>query len=209
MRMHLLFPLFFAAAFLAACATTGSKASATAESQMKEADRALDRACRDHDAQAFGTLVCSDAIFGGKTFAVGRAEVLQRWAPLIAGQGTSLTWAPEKAGASPTGDLGWTVGDFRFQAGDGPVEEGQYVTVWRREGGRYCVSMDTNLPKADALSNVARQEPQKTERSEDLVAETGWLEGEAGTWLEIRRCPSPDACRVEVLSVVEAPRKEP
>ncbi|HEY3449745.1 MAG TPA: nuclear transport factor 2 family protein [Myxococcales bacterium] len=212
MRLPIL-PLLLWIPALAACATLGSgSGAASVEAELKETDVSFDRATQSHDTEGVGRLLCADALFGGRKLAAGREEALSRWAPFIAGGEVKLTWVPEKAAASSAGELGWTTGRYEFRAGSAEPERGQYATVWRRVDGRFCVSMDISLEAPKELLAAPRDPPLRTDRSAsgDLVAETGWLTGEAGTWLEVKRCAGSGDCRVEVLSIVAAPgKKEP
>ena len=206
-----LVPLWLWLPVLASCATTGRSGSDVL-AELKEAALAFDRATQAHDTEAVGRLLCPDALFGGRKLAVGREAALARWAPFIAGGEVKLTWTPEKAAASPSGELGWTTGRFEFRAGSAEPERGEYATVWRRVDGKLCVSMDISLEAPAELLAAPRDPPLRTDRSAagDLVAETGWLTGEAGTWLEVKRCAAPTGCRTEVLAIIAAPaKKEP
>jgi len=68
-------------------------------------------------------------------------------APLFADTTYSISWAPEFADVSESGDLGYTIGDYTTRrvnaSGDEVVERGYYLTVWRRQAdGRWKVEAD-------------------------------------------------------------------
>lgn len=67
------------------------------------------------------------AVGGGERIVCGPAAA----AALFAGPPGALTWAPQLAGASSTGDLGFTVGLARV-AGATPSYT-KYLTVWKRQ----------------------------------------------------------------------------
>lgn len=207
MRPTMLFPLLLAAA--CASAPRPGPAREDLEAGLKRADLAFDQAVALHDARAFAGQVCAEAAFGGASgFAEGRDAVLRRWTPLIAEGGPRLTWAPETAEPSASGDLGFTTGSYRFEAGAGPAKEGTYVTVWRRDPATnaWCALMDLALEPPGGLERL-RREAVLEARSPggDLEASTGWLTDEAGarrgTWLEVRRCRGA-ACEPALFTAV-------
>ena len=61
-----------------------------------------------------------------------------------------VTWRAEKAGASSSGDLGYTYGayEMRETAPDAkPSEQGHFVRFWKRtDGGKWRVVLDINNP---------------------------------------------------------------
>ena len=55
---------------------------------------------------------------------------------LLAKRPGGLTWQPAKAEVSRSGDLGYTYGAYEFKAADGKSsEEGNYLRIWKRQGG--------------------------------------------------------------------------
>jgi hypothetical protein len=56
-------------------------------------------------------------------------------AALEAGAASRWSWHPVLAGASASGDLGFTVGEAEIRPGSGPVSYSKYLTVWRRLPG--------------------------------------------------------------------------
>ncbi len=61
--------------------------------------------------------------------------------PVFANKGFTLSWTPTKAEAAKDGTLGYTYGDYEAKNG-ASVSHGLYVTVWRRENGRWKVVLD-------------------------------------------------------------------
>jgi ketosteroid isomerase-like protein len=168
---------------------------------LREADAALARAVAGGDRAAFAALLAEDTCFsdGGRPLS-GRASVVAAWNELFAPDGPRLTWEPELAELSATGDLGYTAGRYRLQAADAAgrpvVREGRYVTVWRREAdGAYRAVADSPLRPPPA-SEAPELDRTRTHRhasvAGDLVVEIGTyaLAGSsrpAGTYLSIHR----------------------
>jgi ketosteroid isomerase-like protein len=74
------------------------------------------------------------ALGSGKDFVVGR-EAIREDQAANAAPGQTLDWKPVAGGAGPSGDLGWTVGEFRFTApqdGKTLTVAGKYLTIWSR-----------------------------------------------------------------------------
>jgi ketosteroid isomerase-like protein len=70
----------------------------------------------------------------------------------------TLSWQPEFADISASGDLGYTTGPYRFErgsGGDSAVSRGYYVTIWRKQpGGAWKVQLDTGIGSAAAPNSV-------------------------------------------------------
>jgi len=89
---------------------------------------------------------------GGLPTAWGRDEVEATARQLFGSPGfESLTWEPVYAVAAQAGDLGYTVGNYTARGtdaeGEGVVQDGNYVTIWRKqEDGTWKVAFDTGNP---------------------------------------------------------------
>jgi len=168
---------------------------------LREADQALARAVDQHDRSAFEALLSEDAYFaGGGRPLRDRAAVSRAWASFFDREGPRLSWAPELAEMSRSGDLGYTVGHYQLESRDADgrmvKREGRYVTVWRREAdGVFRVAVDSPLvPPGDGGPGDVRRSPDRTlsSRDGDLVVEAGtWRPGRGagpgGLYLSIRR----------------------
>ncbi|OUR63091.1 hypothetical protein A9Q74_02475 [Colwellia sp. 39_35_sub15_T18] len=59
------------------------------------------------------------------------------WRSIVETPGLTLTWSPEGAEASSTGDLGFTYGFYLLKAlddaGNETIDKGKYVTVMRKQ----------------------------------------------------------------------------
>ena len=69
------------------------------------------------------------------------------WSPLLTTSGVAITWEPLRANVSRAGDLGYTFGGYQLtretEEGETTIEQGSYVTIWRKEpGGDWKVVVD-------------------------------------------------------------------
>jgi ketosteroid isomerase-like protein len=91
----------------------------------------------------------SDArvILAGQPILVGTEAIRQMIVDTRAIPGFHISWAPDSAVVSPTGDFGYTYGTNRITAPDSTgtlhTAVGRYITVWRKEAdGRWRCSVD-------------------------------------------------------------------
>jgi len=96
------------------------------------ADLAFARLAGDSTAAlAFERFAAPDAVtLGGGLIHLGPAAIRRT---LEGGPPSAWSWHPVLAGASGSGDLGFTVGESRIQAEGSPVSYGKYLTIWRRQ----------------------------------------------------------------------------
>jgi ketosteroid isomerase-like protein len=133
------------------------------------------------DPEAFLARVAQDAIFASARILAGREEVWSSWRRFFEKGGPTLRWTPTDGGMAPSGDLGWTVGSFRFEgrttAGDALVSEGRYASVWSRgSDGPWLVALDGGLEAPGASAGA----PRRILRT--LASRDGSLEASMGTW---------------------------
>lgn len=91
-------------------------------------------------AEAFYQYAAPDALSlgGGKDFVVGR-EAIRDDQVAQAAPGQLLDWKPVAGGVGALGDLGWTVGEWRFTVprnGKTATFTGKYLTIWARQPSR-------------------------------------------------------------------------
>ena len=76
-------------------------------------------------------------VFPGQPVVVGTAAIREMVAATRAIPGFHITWTPDSATVSASGDMGYTFGTNRVTAPDpaGALStmEGRYITVWRKE----------------------------------------------------------------------------
>ena len=91
----------------------------------------------------------SDArvILPGQPVLVGTEAIRQMVAGTRAIPGFRISWTPDSAVVSPSGDFGYTWGANQITAPDSAgtlvTMEGRYITVWRKEpDGRWRCSVD-------------------------------------------------------------------
>ncbi|HEU5170798.1 MAG TPA: DUF4440 domain-containing protein [Gemmatimonadales bacterium] len=90
------------------------------------------RSVAEGRAAAFAAFAAPHALVlgGGPDFVIGRARI-RADAAGGAAEGELLRWVPKLGGIGPSGDLGWTVGEYVYEAG-GQQSHGKYLTVWER-----------------------------------------------------------------------------
>lgn len=91
---------------------------------------------------------------------VGQAAIAAHatWSP----DKYQLTWTPEGGELSPSGDMGYTWGQYEGRsvgtAANGVVERGRYMTVWKKEpGGAWKIVLDSSNedpPQAECKCSV-------------------------------------------------------
>lgn len=77
---------------------------------------------------------------------VGRTAFVAELRELSVG---ALAWEPRSAEAAPSGDLGWTWGDYVFHTAKGD-RRGRYVTVWRLTPAGWKIAADIGAPEPAA-----------------------------------------------------------
>ncbi len=140
-----------APAILVAAALLAAGAPAGAGDALLAADTAFDTALARREGPAFFSMVAEDAVVAGSTLLVGRDAVRERWSRYLEPGGPTLRWKPTDAGIAGSGDVGWTMGDARYDWKEkGASRDGlRYVTVWRKgAGGRWEAVLDASLEPA-------------------------------------------------------------
>jgi ketosteroid isomerase-like protein len=136
----------------ASFATDKKAASGEELLRQLEADFAADVARRGHDA--YFTRFADDGveIVNGAVASKEQMKKESAWP-----EGTSLTWTPEKAEMSASGDLGYTYGSyvFTFKGADGQLvpKRGKYMSIWKKQGdGQWKVAVDMGSVSPDAVA---------------------------------------------------------
>jgi ketosteroid isomerase-like protein len=135
-----------------ATASTGEATEAfgadLVRAQLLEADRAFASATDENRIGGWMSHFSSRSMMvSGSRMYAGEEAIRALMAPAFADSTYRLSWEPTFAAVSESEDLGYTVGRYESRrkdsAGEEVVEEGSYLTVWRRRSdGRWMVEAD-------------------------------------------------------------------
>jgi len=121
------------------------------------------------DDEALGTLRAADRAFTRTATEQGFAAALAEWAsddvrrhrpgiaPVVGGEDAAVladtmsrrySASPREAHVARSGDLGYTVGEYRLadESGNGRHESGWYVRIWTRENDAWRILLDVVSP---------------------------------------------------------------
>jgi ketosteroid isomerase-like protein len=134
----------------------GSSRDAT-ESSLMQADRDFAVATHARGIDGWMSFYTPDAIrirYRGN-MVKGLDEIRKFDSPYISDTTSVLNWEPTDAHVFRGRDIGSTTGRYWAVSHAGPnagkeISHGRYVTMWRREGGRWLVIMDTGYPEPAA-----------------------------------------------------------
>lgn len=147
------FPFTALVAIASACSSAMSLSTATGDSLM-QADRDFATATHARGIDGWMSFYASDAIrirYRGNM--VKGSEAIRAFdLPGISDTTTTLNWEPTDAHVFHGGEIGSTTGRYSVvsrKSGEVGKElnHGRYVTMWRRDGGRWLVIMDTGYPE--------------------------------------------------------------
>jgi ketosteroid isomerase-like protein len=132
---------------------TGSSASTPTESSLMQADRDFAVATHARGIDGWMSFYAPDAIrirYRGN-MVKGFDEIRKFDLPNISDTTTTLNWEPTDAYVFRDRTIGSTTGRYSVvsrRAADAGKElgHGRYVTMWRRDAGRWLVIMDTGYP---------------------------------------------------------------
>ena len=86
--------------------------------------------------------------------AVGRAAIGDLFKGFFALPNFTIAWTPSEAHVVKSGELGYSSGAYRMSfsdpSGKTVPDHGKYVTIWRREHGKWKVALDmfnTDVPE--------------------------------------------------------------
>lgn len=143
--------ILFAVFILSACNTTQPKDnSKTAANQIIQADKAMsDMAAKEgfHKALLF---YADDSIVKpneGVLPIIGKNALQNAWSGKK--DDSATTWQPFKAEASQSGDLGYSIGNWKYDTKD-TIMYGNYCTIWKKQpDGKWKFVFDggNNTPK--------------------------------------------------------------
>lgn len=156
-RPYVILFLFISTACASVASTVG-RDRPTADSLM-QADRDFAVATHARGIDGWMSFYASDAIRirYRDNMVKGFDEIRKFDLPNISDTTTILNWEPTDAWVYRDGSTGATTGRYwvvgRRAANNGKeLGRGRYVTMWRREGARWLVTMDTGYPDVPAQS---------------------------------------------------------
>jgi ketosteroid isomerase-like protein len=147
-------------ALTSACAgTTRTTTPAATESSLLQADRDFAVATHARGIDGWMAFYAPDAIrirYRGN-MVKGLAAVRDFDLPRISDTTSTLNWEPTDAHVFRGGALGSTTGRYwsvSHKTGETGKElgHGRYVTIWRHDGNRWLVIMDTGYPEPETPS---------------------------------------------------------
>ncbi|THD63736.1 DUF4440 domain-containing protein [Phenylobacterium sp.] len=103
--------------------------------QVRSAEIALAAKARIDTAAAYRAVLAADARVQGSKFAPATTPAAADQE--LATRAKAIAFGPIGGGASKAGDLAWTYGDAKWQAG-----RGHYVRIWQRRGGKWTLVFD-------------------------------------------------------------------
>lgn len=163
------FATLVVAASLAGCA---SSPPIDARQAVVAAERAFAR-----DAMELGIRAAFLAHFApdGIAFEPGPIRLTEVWSarpPPADPRRITLVWEPAIAGASSSGDLGYTSGPYTLSepGGRGALAHGVYFSIWRRDdGGAWRVALDAGVVTPTSIATAALQPDPAPARNEAMA----------------------------------------
>jgi ketosteroid isomerase-like protein len=150
-RRYLSLPLI---ALASACTTAIKNTSGATENELMQSDRDFAVETHARGIEGWMSFFAPDAIrirYRGDM--VKGSDAIRRFdLPGISDTTSTLNWEPTDAHAFRGGGAGSTTGRYwivsRKPSDAGKeLSHGRYLTVWRRDGGRWLVIMDTGYPE--------------------------------------------------------------
>jgi ketosteroid isomerase-like protein len=129
----------------------------TTESSLMQADRDFAVATHARGIDGWMSFYTPDAIrirYRGN-MVKGLDEIRKYDLAYISDTTKVLNWEPTDAHVFRGGEIGATTGRYWAVSRTGPnagkeISRGHYVTIWRRDGGRWLVILDTGYPEPAA-----------------------------------------------------------
>ncbi|MGH7551156.1 MAG: YybH family protein [Gemmatimonadota bacterium] len=120
------------------------------EQELIEADREFAQRTAEGGLDAWvGHFAPEGAMISGQGEITGEPYIRAAMEPILSDSTIVFTWEPRRARAAESGELGYTVGDYRISRRDSTgtiaetLDRGMYVTIWRRQpDGAWKVVVD-------------------------------------------------------------------
>ncbi|HKY60458.1 MAG TPA: DUF4440 domain-containing protein [Gemmatimonadota bacterium] len=110
------------------------------EAELIETDRAFAQATAEGGLDAWVQHFAPEgAMISGQGEITGEPYIRAAMAPILTDSTLAFTWRPQRARVAESGELGYTVGDYRISRIDSmgqaaeTLDRGKYVTIWRRQ----------------------------------------------------------------------------
>jgi ketosteroid isomerase-like protein len=110
------------------------------EAELVEADREFARLTAEGGLDAWvGHFAPEGAMISGQGEITGEPYIRAAMAPVLTDSTVVFTWSPQRARVAESGELGYTVGDYRISRRDSTgqlaetLDRGKYVSIWRRQ----------------------------------------------------------------------------
>ncbi len=158
MKRHTLQLVASLAITLAACTdfknttqpqTQAEKANAEVVKQLIKEEQAFSQLSADSGfKKAFLNYLANDGVLlrSGRFPVEGRENYLPFY-QAVQDEGLQLTWEPFEGTVAASGDLGFVYGIYELKVKQsGEVLKGSYVTIWKKEDGKWKVALDTGNP---------------------------------------------------------------
>ena len=126
--------------------STGDKDFPKALAPVVEAEHAFAMYSIEHGMkEAFLHFAAPDGIIFRRT----PVNAIEAWTQTTPAPTGLLTWWPIYADVSRAGDLGYAYGTYELKtkaSDEKPAEQGNYVRMWKRQGGAWRVVLDVTNP---------------------------------------------------------------
>ncbi|MGH7572888.1 MAG: YybH family protein [Gemmatimonadota bacterium] len=130
---------------MAACGTGGEEPAPTIsvtayEQELIEVDREFAQRTAEAGLDAWVSHFAPEgAMISGQGEITGEPYIRAAMEDVLSDSTIVFTWEPRRARAAESGELGYTVGDYRISRRDSTgsiaetLDRGMYVTIWRRQ----------------------------------------------------------------------------
>jgi ketosteroid isomerase-like protein len=142
---------------LTVCVIGIAQKSAKPEDAIRKADQDWLRVFAAKDlANSVNFVIDDGSILGPNApIATGHDAISQAFSGFFALPDLKIEWRPAKAEVARSGELGYTTGaykmSFKVPTGKTIEDHGKYVTVWKKQNGKWKVAYDifnSDLPAA-------------------------------------------------------------